>query len=427
MTIEVKPVPSDTLARPVLVSSAGLVVAIMIVNAVNYGLNVLLANLVTPALFGDISLMVTILLITGVLASTLQLATSVSLLGADSEPGDQARRLSTMRLLANRLGLGGGLALALASPFAADLLQIEDTWSLVIMAIGFPAHLQLAVERGRLQGQMALGRMASTFLGEGATRFLATLVALAVFPHLLTLTIALNLGFLGAYVLCRPKVGVWAWCDLSSPSGHPPVRSVGIAVVAATLLMNLDLVVAKAVFEPADAGSFAALALGGRIVFFASWTLQQALLPLVSAKSSVHPMGAQAGQRLFLAANGIVCGVLVAGAWLWADTWVSVGFGEHFEGIAPLFGPYAFGTALIAMLSAYALICSTRGDDRHGVALVCGSVVLISVLFAMGGSLGQFVATRQVVLVGFVAVGAMVSQFPNRSSQRTAGRCRRVL
>lgn len=412
-------------ARSMVAGSAGLVLAIMIVNGINYGLNLLLANAVSTSLFGDISLMVTVLLIAGILASTLQLATSVSILNS---PDDGSDCVDSMRLLANRLGLGGGLVLAVSSPFAAELLQIENTWALLIMALGFPAHLQLAVERGRLQGHMQLGRMAGTFLAEGATRLVATLIALALLPNLLTLTIALNVAFLGAYAVCRPQVGAWAWCDLSNPDGHPKVRSVGIAVVAATLLMNLDLIVAKSVFDPAAAGSFAALALGGRIVFFASWTLQQALLPLVTAERGASPtLTVEARQQLFLIVNAIVCAVLVAGAWLWAEFWVAVAFGGRFSAIVPLFGPYAFGTALIAMMSAYVLITSARGDDRPGLALLASSALLVAVLIPSGASLAEFVGARQLILVTFAAISVLCTWFPDLLSQRITGRCRRVL
>ncbi len=401
-------------SKAIFAGGTGLVAAIMVANAINYGINVLLAKAVAPSLFGDISLMVTILLITGVLASTLQLATSVSILNPSA---DHENELASMRLLANRIGLAGGLLLAVASPFAAELLQVENSWALLVMAAGFPVHIQVAVERGRLQGEMRLSRMGATFLAEGAARLGTTLIVLLVMPNLLALTIALNLGFIGAYAVCNPRLGQWSWCDLSSPSGHRPIRSVGLAVVAATLLMNIDLVVAKGLFSPVEAGKFAAIALGGRIVFFASWTLQQALLPLVTHKT----------RNLFLLANGVVCAVLVAVAWMWSDFWVSVAFGSDFADTAPLFGPYAFGTALIAMLSAVALLRSTDGDQRPGVLLVLGAAILGPMLAPNNGSLSEFVEARQITLLGFVIVGVAIGQILTRSSQRSDSPCRREL
>ena len=87
--------------KRLLAGSAGLVMAIMVVNAGNYGLNLLLANALDPSDFGDASLLVTVLLVTGVLAGTLQLATSVATI---RRPDQRDQQLGSMRLLTNRVG-----------------------------------------------------------------------------------------------------------------------------------------------------------------------------------------------------------------------------------------------------------------------------------------------------------------------------------
>ena len=217
--------------RSLLTGSMGLLVAIMVVNAMNYGLNVFLANVLDPALFGDISLMVTFLLIAGVLASTLQLATSVAIL---SEDGDSSSVAPAMRLFTNRIGIVSGIALIAAAPLLAQILRVGSPWAVLIMGLGLPLHLHVAVERGRLQGEMQLAKMSATFLAEAMARLGATILAVALFPCLTSLTIALNAGFVGAYLVCRPCRGRLSWFDLSPSHGRPPIRSVGATIVAAS-------------------------------------------------------------------------------------------------------------------------------------------------------------------------------------------------
>lgn len=405
--------------KQLALGSAGLVVAIMVVNASNYGLNMLLANTLEPSVFGDASLMVTVLLVSGVLAATLQLATSVAVLKA---PEQRDRQVSAMRLLANRLGLFGGLLLAVSSPLFSKLLQVDSSWALVVMAAGFPIHLQLAVERGRVQGDLRLGRLALTFVAEGVARVVASLLALAISPDVTTLAIALNLGFVSGYWICRPRVGRWSWLDLASPKGHPPIGSVGVAVVAVTLITNLDIVAAKAVFDPTTAGSFAALALGGRVVFFASWTLQQALLPLVIAD---HPtLTAVVRRRLFLAGNALICAALVAVGWIWAELWVGIAFGDSYPEVAPLFGPYALGTGLISIVAALAVIRSATGDQLPGRLMLVGSIGASIVLLCNGSTLDAFVDARLITLVMITAVVLGARQISNRLPQRFTQACR---
>ena len=402
------------------VGSVVLVVAIMAVNAGNYGLNVLLANTLEPSLFGDASLIVTVLLLTGVLAATLQLSTSVAILRS---PNEQGEHLTAMRLLTNRVGLAAGLALAAVSPFATSVLQVESRWALFVMAAGVPPHLQLAVERGRLQGGLQLGRLALTFVAEGAARIVATLVVLAVAPDITMLAIALNVGFLGGYLVARPRLGMRCWLRLSAPVNMPRTGSIGIVVVAVTLITNLDVVAAKAVFEPAVAGSFAALALGGRVVFFASWTLQQALLPLVVAEHAT--IGAALRRRMFLLGNAAVCALLVVIGWRWADVWVGLAFGDAYEAIVPLIGPHALGTGAISVAAAFAMLSSSDGNDTAGRALLVGSGVVTAVSLFFGASISLFVAARVVALIvlAFVVVVADRGRF----AQRTVTGCRSIV
>ena len=399
--------------------SATLVAAMMVVNAVNFGINIWLASVLAPETFGDISLMVTLLLVAGVLASVLQLTTSVAVL----DPArDSAKDLRTMRLLTNRIGNGGALVLAVCSFQLAEWLRLENPWALLVMAFGLPVHLQVAVERGRLHGEMAFGKLTATLLAEGAGRAIATVVAVLFVKDLLGLTMALNVGFVASYVVCSPRLGRWSWCDLSSPTGHPPLRSVGVGLIAVTALTNLDLIVAKVAFDPVTAGGFAALTLAGRIVFFGSWTIQQAVLPFVTAEDG--PLTAALRRRIFTIGNVVVCSVLVAGAWLTADLWVEITYGNAFADLAFLVGPYALGTACIAVVAGTAMLSSVGGNSRPAMVLLAGVVILGVVLVSSAGSLESFVNARTVVVVVLVLTTWGVAMVGNGATQRHGGRRR---
>ena len=396
--------------------SATLVAAMMVVNAVNFGINIWLASVLSPETFGDISLMVTLLLVIGVLACVLQLTTSVAVL---NPARDSASDVAAMRLLTNRIGLGGALLLGLAAPQLAGALNIESPWALLVMAFGLPVHLQLAVERGRLHGEMAFGQLTTTLLAEGVARAAATAVVVVLFKGLLGLTIALNIGFLASYLVCRPHLGRWSWCDLSSPTGHPALRSVGAGLIAVTALTNLDLIIAKAAFDPATAGGFAALTLAGRIVFFGSWTIQQAVLPFVTAEEA--PLTPEFRRRIFTAGNLVLVAILVVGAWLSADVWVAITYGTEFADLAYLVGPYALGTGLIAVVAGAAMVSSVDGDARPATLLLGGVVVLGAVLAASSASLESFVVARTVVVGLLVLTTWGVVVVGNRATQRNGG------
>ena len=401
--------------------SITLVAAMMVVNAVNFGINIWLASVLSPTTFGDISLMVTLLLVIGVVACVLQLTTSVAVLNpARNSTSD----VTAMRLLTNRIGLGGALMIGLGAPQFTELLNIESPWALLVMAFGLPVHLQLAVERGRLHGEMAFSKLTATLLAEGLARAAATAAVVVLFKGLLGLTIALNVGFLASYLVCRPQLGRWSWCDLSSPSGHPPLRSVGAGLIAITALTNLDLIIAKAAFDPVTAGGFAALTLAGRIVFFGSWTIQQAVLPFVTAEDG--PLTPVLRRRIFAAGNLVFVAILVAGAWLTADLWVAITYDTQFVDLAYLVGPYALGTGLIAVVAGTAMLSSVGGDDRPATLLLVGVAILGVVLAASSVSLASFVIARTAVVGLLVLTTWGVVVVGNRATQQNS-RVRRLV
>ena len=420
--------PASAASAPKKVGSgsAALVAAMMMVNAVNFGVNIWLASVLSPEAFGDISLMVTLLLVFGVLACVLQLTTSVAVLNPDR---DTANDLRAMRLLTNRIGLGGALALAISAPQLTDLLQVGSPWALLVMALGLPVHLQLAVERGRLHGEMSFGRLTGTLLAEGVGRAIATVISVLLLRNLLGLTIALNIGFIAGYLVCRPRLGRWSWCDISSPSDHPPLRSVGVGLIAVTALTNIDLVIAKVAFDPATAGGFAALTLAGRIVFFGSWTIQQAVLPFVSAENP--SFSAVLRRRAFMIGNIFLCAVLVAGAWITADVWVAITYGTDFADLAFLVGPYALGAAFVAVAAGSAMLSSVGGNPLPAVCLLAGAIALGTLLFIRAGSLESFVFTRTVVVGVLVLTTWGIAIVGNRATQRNvaqrSGRTRRLV
>ena len=405
--------PSTASARQVASGSVTLVIAMMAVNAVNFGINIWLASVLAPGTFGDISLMVTLLLVVGVLASVLQLTTSVAVL----EPSrNTSRDLRAMRLLTNRIGMGSALVLALAAPQLTQVLRVGSPWALLVMAFGLPLHLQLAVERGRLHGEMAFEKLTLTILAEGASRAVATGVAVLFAGNLLSLTVALNVGFLTSYLVCRPRLGAWSWWDLSSPLGHPPLRSVGVGLIAVTLLINVDLFVAKVLFDPVVAGGFAALTLAGRIVFFGSWTIQQVVLPFVTADDA--PFTETLRRRAFTAVNLVVASVLAGIGWLTADLWVAITSDGTFADLASLVGPYALGAGLIAILAGVAMLSSVSGDSRPAFVLLGGVMALGLALLLNGDSLEAFVAARTAVVMLLVVLAWGVSIHGNRATQR---------
>ena len=157
-------------------------------------------------------------------------------------------------------------------------------------------------------------------------------------------------------------------------------------------------------------------------MFLGSWTIHQAVLPFVTAEDG--PLTAALRRRIFTIGNVVVCSVLVAGAWLTADLWVEITYGDAFAELAFLVGPYALGTACIAVVAGTAMLSSVAGNARPAMVLLAGVVVLGVALSSSVNSLESFVGARTVVVGLLVLTTWGVATVGNGATQRHGGRRR---
>ena len=148
------------------------------------------------------------------------------------------------------------------------------------------------------------------------------------------------------------------------------------------------------------------------------------MLPFVTAEDG--PLTAALRRRIFTGGNVVVCSVLVAGAWLTADLWVDITYGNAFADLAFLVGPYALGTACIAVVAGTAMHSSVGGNSRPAMVLLAGVVILGVVLVSSAGSLESFVGARTVVVAVLVFTTWGVALVGNGATQRNGARRRLI-
>jgi len=339
------------------------------VSAGNYGLNIALSQLLTPAEFGDAALMVTLVLLSTVVTSTLQLATSAAIV---RNPHRSVALVNSMRVLSGRWSLPAAIGLAAVSFPLGSWLQLDDPRTLMIMAAGLPVHVRLAVERGRLHGLLDFRRLSGTFGAELVVRVAATLGAIALGFGVIGVTAGLNLGFVAGLAVA----GVQRATRGATGDGleiREAMTSLGRLVIAVTLVTNVDVLLSKALLEPSEAGRFAAVSLIGRGVFFASWSMQQAALPLLAANSEDR----QRTIRIFVGANALLSTALVAGVWLLDAPIMRLAFGSEYVTAAGAVGPYAAGTAVLTILVSLAFVESLQGERVVTGVLLKGGLALM--------------------------------------------------
>lgn len=392
------PVGRSARVRAFVAGAAVLSLTMLGVSAANYVLNFALARLLDPAQFGDATLAITVVLSAAVIAATLQLVTSRSVAAypesADAVRGMLVRTAATAGIAAALL-LGGGAWML------ADALNTSTPWMFVILGVGLPVYFVQAVYRGVLQGRLRFGRLALSYGAEAVVRLSVVLALVAAGFGVIGASIGILMSFLvsAAIARTRSRSRTRSAAEPALPWSvlRVTVTAAVIMLLAQTLLNNADLVLAKALFDPASAGIYAAAAVLCRSLYFVSWSVVQVVVPVIASASSTP-----AERRRSLAlASGVIGGIGIVAVVLMAafgSPLVNLLFGPAYAGAVPLLVPYTVATLLLSLATLVAAVDIARGRSATAVVMLIGAVAQVAVL-ALAAATPEAMVWLQVFII----------------------------
>ena len=413
-------------ARQLVTGGSVLAVALVVTNAGNYILNLLLGRWLSPAEFADASLMVTMMLTFASISVCLALVTArfIGIRDAAGDVGGSERLVRTLRRVALSVGIVIAAVVAAGSPWWRDIFHTGSAWPFVILACGIPFYLQCAVGRGTLQGRLRFAPLAVTFLVE-------MIVRLSVGSGLVLLgmgvdgaTAGLALSLVAAWVtvmLFRPGLSRARRIIEVGPVDASPGTStdlagvrayaafVSVLLVGQMVINNSDVLIAKASLAPFDAGLYSAVALIGRAVFFLSWSVATVVFPVVALR---HAKG-ESGHRVLAGGIVAVLGIgsaCVVGALLFGGPVLGVVLGPDYSGLSGSLAVYALATTLFAVASLIASQHLATGRIRESWVVLAGAGVQIVLLLLWHNSIAQLIGA-QLVAMSFVLTAVVISHF----------------
>jgi O-antigen/teichoic acid export membrane protein len=373
--------------RPLLISSALFFGSTTLVNMGNYLFNLILGRWLGPAKFADLSLIVTLMMVTTF--ATTALSTTTAKFAASYTAEEDTASMATLRSWLGRRAFALGtmffLFLALGTPFLTTVFQMRSPWSFMILGAGFPIFFMLAIDRGVLQGRAHFGRLALCNQAEMWVRLLGAIGFVAIGWTVNGAVAALPLSFVAAWLIALgARKGL--------PSSFQPLsrsQSIKIAhyfslvmigLIGQIVINNSDILIVKSFFPAVQAGQYAALALIGRMVFFATWAVVMVMFPVVTQK---HQKGEPHRFLLWtsLSLIGLVSGGIIIVTLLIPKLVVNVLFGAQYMPIAPLMWLYALATALYALANAVVNYYLSLGNGKGNY------LVLLAGLIQVGGLL----------------------------------------
>lgn len=402
-----------------LSGSALFFVSTTIVNGGNYLFNLILGRWLGPALFADVSIIITLfLLLTFITAGFQQTAAKfAAMYSADNDDGNATvrSRLNALRAWLNRRSWIVGILVAATvgggAFFWQDFFHTTSPWLFIIFAVGLPFYFVQGIDRGLLQGQMRFGLLATSYQAEMWTRLSVGLLLVAIGWAAEGAVTGLTLSIIVTWLVAdyglrslrrqAPKQDAVPRTTLSAEDRAAIWRfALPVLMVETSLILinNSDVLIVKRFFESTTAGHYAALALIGRIVFFGTWSVVITMFPLVAQK---HQRG-EAHRNLLWIGLGMVLGVslLIVGATIAVPEFiVLLLFGMEYLSIAPLLWLYAVATALFALANVIINYHLALGN-RIGSALALGAgIAQVIILVSFHATLYQ-VVVLQIVLMG---------------------------
>lgn len=274
---------------------------------------------------------------------------------ANGEPGKIRGLVATLLRRFLPLLIVGAVATTLVAAPIAGALRFSSPVSLLVAYGVLAGLLVTSVVRSACRGAQQFGRFGISVAGEALIRLVAGTALTAWWPH--------PAAALAGYVLGLVIVFAWTLRGLEnlSPAVVPVPRAdvTGLLgtttalVVAMAAFQNLDILIVKRAFEPAEAGIYAAAWSFARWMALVAFPIEALLLPRLTFAGdrgqSVAGMAAQLGGSLV--ALGAVPLAMFAFVPLPIVTRL---YGPDYQAAAPLL--FGLGLAAFAQYGSYLVV-----------------------------------------------------------------------
>ena len=406
-----------------LLSGSVLLLSMTVVNGGNYLFNLILGRWLGPAAFADLSLIVTLFLVVTLATATVQtVATkfSATYSAADNLPYIAGLR----RWLGSWAWFTGGLLLlffGLGAPLLQQFFHTASAWPFVVLGLGLPVYLAQGVDRGLLQGQTRFGLLSLSYQTEMWVRLAAALVLVGLGAAVNGAVTAITLSVVAAWVVARRvSIGLPYLAPLSRADQRQVAAFVGpagAALVGQILINNSDILIVKHFFVAEQAGQYAALALIGRVVFFATWSVVAVMFPLVAQRHQKN----ESHRYLLFIALGLVTVVslgIIGATTALPNLIVKTLFGPAYLNISPLLWLYATATMLYALANVVVHYWLSLGKSFGSILTVVAGVAQIGTLWYFHQTIEQVVLVQVGLMAVLLATLFVAASFAARSDNR---------
>ncbi len=395
-----------TLERPqqshalVLGGSLIMLIGTGVVSVVNFGYQVTMARTLGPALFGDVSVVATLLMLASAITQSFQLVCAKFVARNQSHEGKTAvyGRLMKRAWMA---GIAVAVVLVLARGAVTSLFRLNTPALIIFLAVAVSFSVPTGVKRGGLQGLCNFQSLNSNFVLEAVVKLVAALVLVGVGYGVYGAVGAMTISVVAAFIFTPVSFPQTLVSSACIPASFREGFQAILFSAGQVLINNVDILLVKYFFSPEDAGLYAAVALFGRLLYYSSWAIITAMFPVSAGVQPDEKTNRVLLTPLLLVlamSVGFVLMLLVVPHFL-----ITLVFGESFIRAGSLLALYATAAALYSLSVVLITYEMSRKIANTGwLQLVMGGVIVLSIS-VLHHSLRQVIVIQIVVMALLLA------------------------
>lgn len=360
-----------------------LFVTTFFVNAGNYALNLFLGRFLGPTSFAEANIIATIMLMVSFIGVGFQLC-AAKFTAENTE--DNKSLDHTFLKSAKRVGIASTIVLLLLSPILKTFLNFESVVPFIILFSLMSLYLLMSVERGIHHGHQNFRKLSWTYISEMGSRLITTILLVIISAQYggQFMTEAIAIGFAVSFLFGQRSSNIKEVVKVPYVRLNKTILTFFSIIIlyelCQILINNSDVFLVKHYFSNLESGMYSALALIGRIVFYATWIMVTILFPKVIElkQQGKDPFG------LFVKSLGAVAAistVIIIACFFQGELIITLLFGDSYAPMGVLLWKYALATSLFACGNVF--VYYNMSLDKYipvGIALITGigQIVLIS-------------------------------------------------
>lgn len=268
--------------------AAALFISANIANAANLLFNMIFARLMGPALFADLTLLLTLKL--GVLSflGAVQFAFSEHT-AKINDPHISKVKAHALSWQSLKISVPVMFVVIALANYISASLNFSSPLALSLLALAIPFFLPMVIYRGLTQGLIDVPKIILSIQAEWIIRLVGSIILWKAGFGLAGIAVAVGLSIVAGFIFSSDKDDARLHSEALKSRDGLAAKALGVTAlpylilqVAQVLVLDSDIVVAKALFSAETAGLVAGLLLIQRVFFFAFLSCSTILQPYIA-------------------------------------------------------------------------------------------------------------------------------------------------